>query len=90
MKYPSIIKVELKKVIRPNMSSGTGYDKPSIYVLTADTGETFERILENWYRPLEDTVRNIREICYNLPILNPMDTFYMFLECYKKEIGIKE
>lgn len=89
MGIPKVTKVQYKETIRPNMSCGTGYDEPSIYTLTLDDGSTVDKTLYDWYRPHEDTAREIKDICYGMPIMNPMDTFDMFLECWKNHVGIK-
>lgn len=87
MKYPKVTKVQYKETIVPNMSCGTGYDEPSIYILTLDNGDTVEKTLYDWYRPYESTAKQIKEICYGMPILNPMDAFTMFFECWKEHLG---
>lgn len=86
---PKVIEVRYKETIVPNMSCGTGYDEPSIYEVVLDNGEVLEKTLYDWYRPYEDTARNIKDICYGMPIMNPSDAFAMFLDCWKKHLGIK-
>ncbi len=71
------------------MSSGTGYDEPSTYEVVLDNGEIQEETLYDWYRPYEDTASDIKDICYGMPIMNPGEAFMMFLECWKKQVGIK-
>lgn len=89
MNYPKVTKVQYKRTIVPNASCGTGYDEPSIYSLTLDNGEVVEKTLYDWYRPYSETSKQIKDICYSMPILNPSDAFTMFLECWKEHLGIK-
>ena len=86
---PKVIEVRFKERITPNMSSGTGYDEPSTYEVILDNGEVQEETLYDWYRPYEKTAKDIKDICYGMPIMNPGEAFMMFLECWKKQVGIK-
>lgn len=89
-KYPKTIKVKFKERIVPNSSCGTGYDEPSIYEIILDTGKSISVTLHDWYRPYESTSKEIRRICYEeVPVMNPADTFDMFLTCWKEQLGIK-